>query len=696
MRRLMALGSVALLACPSGRDALIANLQAKRPEERAVAVKKLAAKFDNEDVPLFTQAARDPSPLVRGEAMAALGKSQDPRVVDLLAEALGDADARVQESAAKALASIRSDKARSYLALQYGRRARDTRMVIVEAMKSTNTPGAMAQVIAAEASSTWDRNLKALTTGSAPERAGAAEVLGRSGRPEAVDRLVALLKDPQIAVAAAAARGLGHAGDARAVPSLTALLKESAPELREAGCEALGALQAEAALPELLEVAKEKSPASLVAVGALVALPPSAASAQALCELTASGPSHEATAAGREMRRRGGCPLETIAEKLKNISTVPGALGAILALGPSTRELSSRVAPLLTAGDSLTRHLAADALAELGDASAIPALLKAYEAEVKSLEPVRGDWVPAALPLVFGQGFDPDAPSGEDPASVTKARQAGLFRRVDALAKQKAEAAGKMLVEQKPPRELIDDSTEEQVQGLAALVRALGRLKASGHKDRVEPWLNDASPSLRAAAFSSMAALGDIDAARRGLTEPERDVQAQVASALVEAGEAGQTAVLQVAVSVSDRSRMLEALRDRPLGKSSVELLTRIMQEGGGDAGLAALAIADAKGVDAAPIMVKLLADPTTVARRDLVVALGRLGQSSNAEAVAKELFSDAAAVRAAAAESLGALGAASAVEPLDALKGDYSLQVRNAAAAALTKLGANKVANPP
>jgi HEAT repeat protein len=122
--------------------------------------------------------------------MTALGRTQDARVVDLLAEALGDPEERVQESAARALASIKSDKARAYLSLQYGRRGRNTRMVIVEAMKAANTPGAMAQVIAAEAASTWERNLKAVTTGALPERVGAAEELGRSGRPQAVDRLV--------------------------------------------------------------------------------------------------------------------------------------------------------------------------------------------------------------------------------------------------------------------------------------------------------------------------------------------------------------------------------------------------------------------------------------------------------------------------------------------------------------------------
>jgi len=219
----------ALTSCSSGRDKLLADLQGARPEARALAVKKLAERFDPDDVSLFTQAARDPVAIVRAEAMAALGKSQDPRVVDLLGEALADTDDQVQLAAAASLATIKTDKARTYLTLQYSRRGRSTRTAIVQALKGINIPGAMASVVAAEASSIWDRNLKALTEGALPERVGAAEELGRSGRPEAVNRLVSLLKDNQVILAAGAARGLGHAGDLRAVPALTGLLDENFP-----------------------------------------------------------------------------------------------------------------------------------------------------------------------------------------------------------------------------------------------------------------------------------------------------------------------------------------------------------------------------------------------------------------------------------------------------------------------------------
>ncbi|MCC6333050.1 MAG: HEAT repeat domain-containing protein [Myxococcales bacterium] len=120
-RALLAFVALAFVGCSSGRDKLIADLQSARPEVRALAVKALAEKGDPDDVGLFTQAARDPVAIVRAEAMIALGKSKDERVVDLLGEALDDADDQVQLKAAAALASFKSAKARSFLTLQHSR-----------------------------------------------------------------------------------------------------------------------------------------------------------------------------------------------------------------------------------------------------------------------------------------------------------------------------------------------------------------------------------------------------------------------------------------------------------------------------------------------------------------------------------------------------------------------------------------------
>jgi HEAT repeat protein len=681
------LAASVLSGCSGGRDKLIADLQSTRPEVRALAVKKLGEKFDADDVSLFTQAARDPVAIVRAEAMAALGKSQDVRVVDLLGEALADQDEGVQLAAAASLATIKTDKARSYLTLQYSRRGRSTRIAIVKALKDINIPGAMASVIAAEASSIWDRNLKALTEGALAERVGAAEELGRSGRPDAVNRLVPLLKDNQVVLAAGAARGLGHAGDARAIPALSALLDENFPELRDAACEALGRLKDPSSLPKLLAVAEEKSPTSPLATAAIVSFARSPETDKALCELLLVGAEADVLVAGREMRRRGGCPAEPIIEKLKNTASAPTALLAIAALGPTLKDMAPKVVPSLTSTDVQVRKLAVDALAELADPAATPALLKAFDAEVKTLEPLRADWITAELPHEYAKGFDPDAaPVEDDPSVVVKLRTSDLFKKVAALDAERAKQQGKSLLQAVPPRELTDDASDEQMKALIALVRALGKVKAEGAKERIEPFTHESSTALRGAAWAGLAFLGaDVKPA---LFEAERSVQAAAAVALVESGPDGQMVVLNTMPEIAgDRSRLLDALRGSAPPLAGAAPLIALVKEGGGDAGLASLILADMHATDSVPTMMALLGEPTAVARRDVLTALGRMHDGRAADVVARDLYSDSSEVRAAAAEALSVLGATAHLEAIDALKGDYYLRVRETASAAVKHL---------
>ncbi|MFP2913446.1 HEAT repeat domain-containing protein, partial [Pyxidicoccus sp. 3LFB2] len=305
-----------VLGCNGSRDQLLADLQSPRPEVRALAVKKLAGQGNADDLVLFTRAAKDLAAIVRAEAAVALGESQDPRVVDLLGELLEDSDEEVQGRAAMALSKVKNDKAKAYLTLQYGRRGRATRQVIVQALKNANVPGAMAEVVAAEAKAHWDRNLLALTEGVLPERVGAAEELGKSGRPEAVNRLLPLVRDSQVILAAAAVRGLGDAGDKRAVGAIALLLDESFPELREAAITALMKLQDPSAAQRLQAVAVEKSAVSPLAIDAILAFPRSPQTDAALCAVVMDGAPAEALAAGRSMRSRGGCPVDPIGERL--------------------------------------------------------------------------------------------------------------------------------------------------------------------------------------------------------------------------------------------------------------------------------------------------------------------------------------------------------------------------------------------
>lgn len=682
---------ITLASCDSGRDTLLANLQSTRPEERALAVKRLAEKAKPEDLVLFTSAAKDPAAIVRGEAALALGKSQDERVVDLLGELLGDDSEEVQANAAMALAEIKTDKAKAYLTSQYARRGRSTRQAIVQALKAANVPGAMAGVVSSEAKSIWDRNLKALTDGTLPEQVAAAEELGKSGRAEAVTRLTGLLKDSQVMLAAAAARGLGNAGDKRAVPAITELLKENFPELRQAACGALARLQDASALPKLQELALEKSTASTAATNAILALPPAPEIDKALCAIVLDGSVSDAIAAGRALRTRTGCPAELFTERWPKQGGQAAVLQAAIALGPSLKDWLPKLQPLLQNADQTTKLSAIAALGAIGDASAAPALQKIYDAELKTIEGLRTKWIPTALPTQFAPGFD-GTQEQDAQGAQTQAKFKDLFRRIDELNAKRAKDTTKRLPEQKAPVEIVDDASDEQLAVFAAVIRALGEVKAPGAQEILKARLSDPSRRVRQAAYFGLIGLGGeaLELARPALFDPDRDVQTSIAWALARAGEQGQSALAKSFPEIAgDKMYILEALDETGVPATVSAPLIQILKEGGPEAALAARLLGKANAKDAAEPMTRYLQDPASVGRREALVALGRVGDTKAADVIAKDLYHDSPDVRAAAAEALGNVGTTAQGEALDALKGDYYRRVRELAEAAIPKLQA-------
>lgn len=677
-------------ACGGTRDKLLAELQSPRPHERALAVKKLAEQENPDDLILFTRAAKDVSALVRGEAAVALGQSHDPRVVDLLGELLEDPDEDVQAKAAMALAQVKDEKSKAYLTLQYGRRGRSTRIAIVQALKASNVPGAMAQVVAAEAQGIWDRNLRALKDGALPERIAAAEALGKSGRAEAVTRIMPLMKDSQVILAAAAVRGLGYAGDRRAVPAISMLLTENFPELRQAACEALQALKDPQALPTLKAVALEKSSASPFALNAILALPRSPETDQALCDVTVNGDETNAVVAGRAMRGRGGCAVEPLAERLARSRDVQPILVALRALGPTAAAAAPRLAPYLSSNDALTRQRALQAAMELEDPSLVPAVRKIFDQELKAVLALRADWVTAELPKTFAPGFAPG--EGAQGATTEAGRkQEELFRRVESANQARAEESGKVRLLASPPPELVDDASEEQLSLFALALRALGELKAEGALELARSYTGDASPRVRTAAYQALTAQGapGLADAAKGLMDPDRNVQSETAVALASAGPEGQARILELVPKLSgDRIRLLQPLLETGVDSHAVGPLVAVLREGGPDATYAARLLGRLRVETTLEPLMKYLEDPTGVARRDALWALGELGDPRAADLVARDLYADGPEVRAAAAQAMGRLASDRHHEPLDALKGDYFRAVREQADAALQKLG--------
>ena len=666
MRFLLAFAVVAATLGCDGRDRLLASLQSTRPDARAAAIRKLADQSRPEDLVLFTRAAKDTAPIVRGEAASALGNSLDPRVVDVLGELLGDQDESVQGKAAMALARIRTPEAKKYLTLQYARRGRSTRYAIVEALKSANVPGAMASAVAVESRSIWERNLQALTSGSLPERVAAAEEIGESGRAEAVNRLVPLIHDAPLILAAAAVRGLGHTGDARAVEPIAELLTENFPELREAATEALVQLRDPKALPRLKEIALERSAASALATTAIIALPANARTNAALCEIALGAAPEDARVAGRAMRARGGCALGPILDKLGGRADQLAALHALEGLGETAARAAPRVVPLISSRDEALRLQAIRAAAELGDAEAVDAVRSVYVEKLARIQARRTGGV-EPKPAASGAG-----------RRSRGASERGAGARASPVAGTAARESG-------------EEVSEEQLRTFAAAIRALGQLRAPGALQLLGPHTQDSSPSVRTAAFVGLAALGGpgIAAARAGLSDPDRDVQSAVAVALAERGLEGQAALANV-LPKAGRARMsfLSALDRAGPTPALVEVLLSVLEEGGAESAPAADLLGRLAAKNAVEPLLRQLDDPRSVARREALSALGRIGDVRAADVVARELYHDSADVRAAAAEALGLLGTSPLPDALDALKGDYYLRVRQSAEAALGKIG--------
>jgi HEAT repeat protein len=626
--------------------------------------------------------------------------------VDLLGELLEDSDESVQGHAAMALSKVKGDKAKAYLTLQYGRRGRATRQVIVQALKAANVPGPMAEVVAAESRGIWERSVLALNEGTLAERVGAAEELGRSGRAEAIERLLKLTRDHQVILASAAVRGLGEAGDKRAVGPIALLLDESFPELREAAISSLMRLQDPTAVQRLQAVALEKSVASRMATDAILGLPRVPQTDAALCTILLEGAQAESLSAGRAMRGRGGCPLEPILERLSRPASVASGLQAVVGLGPTAQAALPKVLPLLASPDVAQRSLAVEAVAAIGDASAAPALLKLYEQELKTVQAARENWIREALPQQYGPGFDPSAapePAPDDHGHAhagtgeKAAKVSSLFERVKALNAARAREAGRVVVQPRVPTELVDDVDASRLEPLAALLRALGAVKAPGALELLKGYAGDSSVTLRMAALVSLARLGPegVEVAKGGMFEAERDLQKALAQALAEQGEAGQSALIALLPQLrSEGLLLLDALSRTGVPASASAALQAAVREGGAEAALAANLLGQIQAKDAVPTLMKALDDHTSVARRDILLALGEIGDTQAAEVVARDLFHDVPEIRVAAATALAKIGTPAQAEALDALKGDYYRRVREASSAALAKGGGTGTAS--
>ncbi len=693
--------AASLLGCQREHARLLKEVEpSRRAELRAQALTRLAELGGEDDFHLFLKAAHDPSVVVRRAAAGALGSSGDTKAVDALGELLSDADDQVQALAAKGLARFNTEKARAYLLSAYGRQDAAARAAIADALG----PAGVAEAVRYEAKLLWDRNVKSLESGGPAERVGAAEELGRSGRSEAVDRLLPLLGDDSILLAAGAARGLGAARDRRAVASLVGVLKENDPNLREAAAEALANLGDASAVSPLEKMALDGGPSAAAAVRAIGQLGAAPEARAALCKLASQGSLEVAGLAAHLSRGRATCPPEAILARLaKGGAEQLAGLSALESLGINTG--ADKVAALLDNADRGVRSAAARALAEMGSSSAGPRVEKALVAEGEQVLAGRQRWI--KIPLSVKPSSPANASRGQaagegaglfgrDPSA---ARYNDLMNKVEALREAKAQAMGIRLEdrERSADLDLVSEETEGQAELVSALCLAAGKLHLQGALGVLQKLAADAPGSIQVASCEALAALGAPEAlGPAGECLLARD-PAAVRAAAHGLGRAGPSAgpVLLSALEKrhSERAEIIRALGELRF-KPAAEKIAALLGAGGIEAAEAAAALGRIGDGAYASRLAQQLKEPANPARLDILEALGALGDRSTQPVLERELCSDRPELRAAAARALGGLSP-QANAPLESLRFDYYAEVRRAAEEALAKAGRSVQGKP-
>lgn len=227
-------------------DAHLAMLEEGSAGERLAALQALSRSPKSLELPRLRLLLEDPSPAVRALALSIAAQRREPQLVEWIGPRVLDSEPDVRRAALGALARFDTPARDPYLVAAYPLQDLEGRAAIVDALEHRDEN--LMRVIGEEARSLWERNLSALRAGGVAELVGALDLLGRSGRPEAVERLVRLLESDSTRIVVAAARGLAlsESGEG-AREALEALLGSEIPERRAAAEDALRRLGEEVA-----------------------------------------------------------------------------------------------------------------------------------------------------------------------------------------------------------------------------------------------------------------------------------------------------------------------------------------------------------------------------------------------------------------------------------------------------------------
>ncbi|MHB8419108.1 MAG: HEAT repeat domain-containing protein [Myxococcales bacterium] len=680
--------ALAAVSCGPSRDDELAALSSPDATARAQAIAELGKAGDDDNLGDVIAHVGDPDMLVRSSVAAALANYDDRRSSDALGELAGDPVESVQTIAVRSLARQKNPRAKAYLLLAYRRDGSAVRAAVAEGLRRGG--GSPAEAVRAEAKALWEQLSSALTKGGAVERAGAAEELGRSGRPEAVARLGPYVAADSRAIACAAAAGLGASGLPEAREPLEAMLAEVDPELQQAGLSGLQALGAPESAPALSKLASKGGRLGREAVDVLAGLPGGGA---ALCGVALAD---DAAVAARAAELAAAASVKCdLAPLLAKLSRGPpqqqAALAALAAFGGTLSDADARrVVSLLRGGPPEVRPLAARVAGAFQLTAAAADLRKAYGEARAKLEAQRERWVKEPLPLRY-------APAFESPGAV-----GGSYRDhvQDLMSKLAARGAHVDQDGVAPVGALFNSEAGDEASLLAETGAALVALGQPDAADIAKALAADPSPAVRRVACRAALALppeagwpvlagladdADPEVKERALRLVPR-LLAKAGPAQKQAGELLLTKLLAHPDGSSDELAIEGLAQALPGGAApepgAIEGITEALARPGTAASAAEALARLAPRAVAESALLDRLRVANSPALPKVLDALAELQAADAAPRIRPLLFHVNPAVRAAAARALLAIGDSASKPDVEALRDDYYVLVRQAAGA--------------
>jgi HEAT repeat protein len=718
------------LRAGSAVEALKDALDDYNASVRRVACWALGQIGDPAAVEALVECARDEDHRIRSAACAALGNIGDPAAVPALKAALADSNVNVRNAAEQALKNITNQvivditvectkrqmhsvsvkvsnwgswevidstcmqtlgQASGRMALCYHRvmeRSLEVRRSVVSALGRKGRSGVSALIGALA-----DSEVRAL----------ACQMLGQINDKTAIPALIEQLEDASSDVRIAACTALGQIGDASAAPALIKRLEDADWSVRRAACTALGQIGDPAAVPTLrvhAEVMQEARQA-LVKLGRT-----SMALQEAVCTLAEQSQwgvlcrvltSNQVRDAIEQLGssavpalidalrdddpriRQAAC---TALGKIGDPSAVPALIAcldqrnisevAANALVQIGKPAVPALIETLTNPNERVRKAACTALGQIGDPSAVPALITCLDywyisqAAANALIQIGKPAIPALIETLTNPN------ERVRKAACTALGQIGDPSAVPALIacldkRDISEAAANALIQIDKPAvpALIEALTSPSNRARSAACTALGKIGDKTAVPKLITCLKDRDSDVRSSACTALGKIGDLAAI--SALSVYAEIMQEARQALARLG--GTSMSLQEAVSTLAEQSLWGVLC---CALTSAQVLAAIVQ----------------LGSSAIPALMDALRDHDPNIRRAACIALGQIGDTAAVPALIQRLGDANWSVRNAACIALGQVGDTAAVPALR-----VHAEIMEEAREALAMLGGTSIA---